>query len=67
MRPLFLYLTDTGEFVILQNGKGILHSAGGLARSSPKGGDTMPLTLTFHLFGLVFTLKVKRENRHSAK
>jgi len=27
----------------------------------------MPITLTIHLFGLVFTLKVKRESRHSAK
>ena len=33
----------------------------------PKGGDIMPITLTFHLFGLVFTLKIKWENRHSAK
>ena len=32
-----------------------------------KGGDSMPITLTIHLFGLVFTLKVKRESRHSAK
>ena len=27
----------------------------------------MPITLTFHLFRLVFTIRVKRENRHSAK
>ena len=33
----------------------------------PKGGDLMPFTLTFHLLGFVITLKVKRENRHSAK
>ena len=24
----------------------------------------MPITLTFHIFGLVFTIKVKSENRH---
>ena len=26
----------------------------------------MPITLTFHIFGLVFTIKVKSENRHLA-
>ena len=27
----------------------------------------MPITLTFHIFGLVFTIKVKSENRHPAR
>ena len=27
----------------------------------------MPITITFHLFGLVFSLRIKWENRHSAK
>ena len=33
----------------------------------PKGGEKMPITITFHLFGLVFSIRIKRENRHSAK
>ena len=28
---------------------------------------TMPITLTFHIFGYVITIRVKRESRHSAK
>jgi len=27
----------------------------------------MPITLTFHIFGLVFTIKVKSENRHPGR
>ena len=27
----------------------------------------MPITLTIHLFGYVITIRVKSENRHSAK
>ena len=40
--------------------------AGGLA-TSPKGGEHMPITLTFHVRGLTVTVQVKRDNRHSAK
>ena len=28
--------------------------------SLPKGGEYMPITLTFHLFGLTFTIRVKK-------
>ncbi len=38
-----------------------------MAHTTRKGGDSMPLTITFHAFGYVFTIRVKRENRHSAK
>ena len=36
---------------------------------SPKGGDRMPITLTFHLFGITVQIRLtkKSNNRHSAK
>ena len=33
----------------------------------PKGGVYMPITLTFHVFGITVTVRLKRDNRHSAK
>ena len=48
-------------------GEMLHHNGRRFGSHHPKGGDLMPFTLTFHLFGLVITLKVKRENRHSAK
>ena len=35
--------------------------------TNPKGGVDMPITLTFHVFGCTVTVKVKSDNRHSAK
>lgn len=35
------------------------HEAGGLALD-PERGERMPITLTFHLFGLTFTLRIKK-------
>ena len=32
-----------------------------MAYTTRKGGDSMPLTITFHVFGYVFTIRVKRE------
>ena len=32
-----------------------------------KGVRLMPITLTLHILGFVITIKVKSENRHSAK
>ena len=32
--------------------------------SLPKGGEKMPITLTFHVFGLTFTIRIKKQNRH---
>ena len=36
---------------------------------SPKGGDVMPITLTFHLFGITVQIRLtkKSNNRHSGK
>jgi len=31
-----------------------------------KGGEQMPITLTFHFFGFVITVRVKSKNRHRA-
>ncbi len=38
-------------------------------RFPPKGGDHMPITLTFHICNITITIriKVKSNNRHSAK
>jgi len=40
-------------------------------RFPPKGGDRMPITLTFHVGNFTFTIhikfKKKSNNRHSAK
>ena len=48
--------------------RGVLHTtAGGLAHTTRKGGDLMPLTITFHIFGYVVTIRVKCETRHSDK
>ena len=36
--------------------------------SNPKGGEYMPITITFHPFGFTVTIKiVKKYNRHSDK
>ena len=34
---------------------------------SAKEVKQMPITLTFHIFGLTITLRVKKQNRHSGK
>ena len=47
---------------------GVLHNkAGRFGLKPPKGGDLMPVTITFHLFGLTFTLRIKWENRHPGR
>ena len=33
----------------------------------PKGGVSMPVRLTFHMFGYTVTIKVKKDNRHTAR
>jgi hypothetical protein len=35
--------------------------------TTQKGGEQMPITLTFHLFGLTVTVRVKKQNRHPAR
>ena len=37
-----------------------LHMRQAVWPSTPKGGERMPITLTFHLFGLTFTLRIKK-------
>ena len=66
-----LYLTFSAPAVILFlelcSGRESRKIAGGCDSLLHKGGEIMPITLTFHIFGLVFTIRVKKENRHSAK
>lgn len=33
----------------------------------PRGGEAMPITLTIHILGYTVTIRVKKQNRHSAK
>ena len=35
--------------------------------STRKGGEHMPITLTFHVYGITVTVTLKRDKRHSAK
>ena len=46
-------------------------NGGGLATSSRKGVrpvlSVTPVTITLHIFGKVITIRIKDENRHSAK
>ena len=50
----------------LFSGKALHTTAGGSAHFR-KEVSLMPITLTFHIFGLVFTIKVKSENRHPGR
>mgnify|MGYP000806463651 CR=1 FL=1 len=52
---------------LLKGGGALQTTAGGLATSPAKGVRLMPITLTFHLFGCVITIKVKSENRHPGR
>ena len=49
--------------------RGIHESVKRLAYTPRKGVKLMPITLTFHVFGLTVTVrtKTKSDNRHSAK
>ena len=42
----------------------VLHITAGGEPTLPEGGES---NLTFHIFGLVFTIKVKSENRHPGR
>ena len=33
----------------------------------PKGGESMPVTITFHWCGLTITVRIKRDNRHPGR
>lgn len=50
------------------NPKGTKTATGGLTPEFPlKGGVPMPITLTFHIFGLTVTIRINGRNRHSGK
>ena len=38
-----------------------------MAVSPRKGGDKMPITITFHIFGFTVTIRIKGRNRHSGQ
>ena len=44
-----------------------LHERQAVGYTTRKGVRLMPITLTLHILGFVITIKVKSENRHSAK
>ena len=46
--------------------KALRKKAGGWSHPR-KGGEKMPITLTFHILHWTVTVKVKSGNRHSAK
>ncbi len=45
--------------LLLKGGGALQTTAGGSALTS-EGGEYVPITLTFHLFGLTFTIRVKK-------
>ena len=45
----------------------VLHITAGGEPTLPEGGESNADYLTFHIFGLVFTIKVKSENRHPGR
>ena len=51
----------------------VLHFAAGTAHNGrrlaplPKGGESMPITLTFHVLGFTITVTVKSKNRHPGR
>ena len=44
-----------------------LHERQAVGYTTRKGVRLMPITLTLYIFGFVVTIRVKSENRHSAK
>ena len=44
-----------------------LHERKAVGHIPRKGVRLVPITLTLHIFGFVITIRVKSENRHSAK
>ena len=53
-------------YAVLLNPKGAKTATGGFV-SPRKGGDKMPITITFHIFGFTVTIRIKGRNRHSAQ
>ena len=54
--------------MVLLNPKGAKTATGGsFSGILCKGGVPMPITLTFHIFGLTVTIRINGRNRHSGK
>ena len=65
-------LTDTDEIgkikPVSEETPGPQHSDGRFGlRLSERGDVLMPITLTFHIFGLTVTIRINGRNRHSGK
>ena len=52
---------------MVRKGGGALQERRRLAIIFRKEVMCMPITITFHVFGITITVSVKRNNRHSAK
>ena len=65
-------LTDTDEIgkikLVSKETPGPQHSDGRFGLLLSERGDVlMPITLTFHIFGLTVTIRINGRNRHSGK
>ena len=65
-------LTDTDEIgkikLVSRETPGPQHSDGRFGLLLSERGDVpMPITLTFHIFGLTVTIRINGRNRHSGK
>ena len=65
-------LTDTDEIgkikLVSEETPGPQHSDGRFGLLLSERGDVpMPITLTFHIFGLTVTIRINGRNRHSGK
>ena len=47
--------------------KGTLHKRQAVGHTTREGVRLVPITLTFHIFGYVVTIRVKSENRHPGR
>lgn len=56
-------LKTLSVYVILCPSKG----RSGCQLHHPRGGEPMPIIITLHIFGLVVTVRIKKQSRHSAK
>ena len=70
--PGIFELTDTDEIgkikLVSKETPGPQHSDGRFGLLLSERGDVpMPITLTFHIFGLTVTIRINGRNRHSGK
>ena len=68
--PWIFELTDTDEIgkikLVSEETPGPQHSDGRFGLRLSERRD-VPITLTFHIFGLTVTIRINGRNRHSAK